>query len=217
MLILNLDKNKILKGETIIAEFLINDKQNKISFKNKYFVLNIKENGSNETQKISPQYFFGEPLIWEINPLIYKFTGTFIIFITILNDQTNKSLVSNNFIVEEDCIKNNINTCNNINKNYIKNKNLSKDEIFQTYIPSIQKPNQIINNTTENNVKFITNNLTNKVDINTNIYSRNKIEPPNISKNIILKECQNNINNDNTTIDINKILNNKIEKKHKNI
>ena len=37
MLILNLNKDKIIKGETITAEFNINDKQNKILYKNKYF------------------------------------------------------------------------------------------------------------------------------------------------------------------------------------
>ena len=59
MLILNLNKDKIIKGETITAEFNINDKQNKILYKNKYFVLNIRENGSTEIQKLSPLYYFG--------------------------------------------------------------------------------------------------------------------------------------------------------------
>ena len=224
MLILNLNKDKIIKGETITAEFNINDKQNKILYKNKYFVLNIRENGSTEIQKLSPLYYFGEPLVWEINPLIYKLTGTFILFITFLNDSSlNKKLVSNNFIVEEKCFINNVNTCNNLTYHtqniQIKNDNIQnlKKEDTQMYIPSIQifnDPNNKIEATKD--IKTINNDLSNKVDINTNKYSNNKVQVPNSNKTVVINNCQEKpIYEPNTNIS--QLLQNKIQKKFKNI
>ena len=41
MLILNLNKDKIIKGETITVEFNINDKQNKILYKYTSGIVNV--------------------------------------------------------------------------------------------------------------------------------------------------------------------------------
>lgn len=197
MLLLNLNKDKILEGETITAEFIINDKYNQQFYKNKYFVLNIKQNGSNNSQQISPLYYSGKPLVWEINPLIYKFTGTYFIYITLLNDSSlNKKLANNTFIVEPDCVINNINTCNNINS-HINNIQTKKEisqsfykEDLSTYQPSIQKandPNNIIN--VKNDTKIYNNDLSNKVEIN-NLYN-NKVQKPNTNVPFTITKCDN--------------------------